>query len=343
MTDKPAAPAVILPGGNPEWLAKRVEAAIDADLPIVDPHHHLWDLPRPRYLRDEMLADIGSGHNVVATVYAECTEGYRADGPQNLRSVGEIEFAKGIADATGGRVCAGIIGYADLQAGAAVLEVLEALIAAGGGRFKGIRQSTAWDASSEVRTTIRTPPEGLLRQAKLREGFARLAPLGLTFDSWVYHPQLADVAGLADAFPDTIIVLDHVGGPVGVGPYAGRRDEVFALWKQDVLEVAQRQNTYVKLGGLAMRLGGFGFHEQPLPPSSEELAGAWRPYVETCIEAFGSDRAMFESNFPVDQLSCSYSILWNAFKRLTEGCSADEKANLFSRTAASVYSLEGIT
>ncbi|MCW2241707.1 amidohydrolase family protein [Azospirillum canadense] len=345
---KSGAPTAILPSADPNWLALREEAILEPDLPIIDPHHHLWGPPRTRYLAEELQRDAQSGHNVIATIFTDCTEGYRSDGPENMRPVGETEFATAIADQCEAGVyqpaglCAGIISYADLREGESVRAVLEAHIAAGKGRFKGIRQSTSWDPNPEVRTTMRTPPEKLLRDPQLRRGFACLAPLGLTFDAWVYHHQLSDVADLAAAFPETAIVLDHVGGPIGIGPYAGRRDEVFAQWKAGILEIARHPNVTVKLGGLAMRLGGFGFHERPVPPSSEELAAAWRPYIETCIEAFGPDRAMFESNFPVDQLSCSYAILWNGFKRLAAGCSNDEKAALFSRTAARVYSLEHV-
>lgn len=337
--------ASILPSSDPAWRNKRQEPIMEPELPIVDPHHHLWDFPRTRYLFEELHLDASCGHNVRATVFAECSEQYRTEGPEEMRPVGETEFVSQIAErsATGefgpALLCAGIIGRADLQAGARVREVLEAHMEAGGHRFRGIRQSTAWDPSSEVRSTARTPPEGLLRDPTLGEGFAQLAPLNLSFDAWVYHHQLPDVANLADRFPETTIILDHVGGPVGIGPYAGKRDEVFRIWESGVRDVALRPNVCVKLGGLAMRLGGFGFDEQPIPPSSEELASAWRPYIETCISVFGSDRAMFESNFPVDQISCSYAVLWNAFKRIAAKYSAEEKTDLFSRTAARVYGL----
>lgn len=341
--------AAILPSADAGWLALRTEAILEPDLPIIDPHHHLWALPRlPLYLAEELQRDAKAGHNVVGSIFADCTEGYRVDGPENMRPVGETEFVTAIAEKVEAGLysppglCAGIISYADLREGAGVQAVLEAHIAAGKGRFKGIRQSTSWDPNPEIRTTMRTPPEGLLRDQTLREGFATLAPLGLTFDSWVYHHQLSDVADLASAFPDTSIILDHVGGPIGIGPYAGKRDEIFPQWKAGILELARRPNVAVKLGGLGMKLSGFGFHERPMPPSSDDLAAAWRPYIETCIEAFGPDRAMFESNFPVDQLSCSYVVLWNAFKRLAAGCSAEEKAALFSRTAARIYSVEHV-
>lgn len=334
----------ILPSANKAWLALHEEAIIDPAQPVIDPHHHLWDEPRGRYLLDEIVADCQRGHKVIATVFAECTEGYYQDGPEHLRSVGETAFAADIgrrADALGapGKICAGIISYADLRRGTAVEEVLNAHVEAGNGRFRGIRQSTAWDRSDAVRTTIRTPPQGVLLEPAFREGFAVLAGMKLTFDSWVYHPQLGDVADLARAFPDATIVLDHVGGPVGIGPYAGQRDEVFAVWKRGILEVASCPNVQVKLGGLGMRLGGFGFHEQPRPPSSEDLAKAWRPFVEACIEAFGPDRAMFESNFPVDEISCSLDVLWNAFKRLCAGYTQSERDALLWRTAQRVYNI----
>jgi len=345
MADKPMTSDAILPPGDPAWLGKRQEEIIEPDLPVIDAHHHLWDAPRTRYMAEEMLADARSGHNVRATVFVDCTERYRTTGPENMKPVGETEFFAEIArDSAAGKygpigLCAGIVSRADLTEGASVEEVLVAHIEAGGGFFKGIRQSTAWDPSPEVRSTMRTPPPELLLDAKLREGFAKLRPLGLTFDAWVYHHQLSDVADLAKTFPDQPIILDHVGGPVGIGPYAGKREEVFTVWKKGILEIARHENVTVKLGGLAMRLSGFGFHERPEPPSSEEMAAAWRPYVETCIEAFGPQRCMFESNFPVDQISCSYAVLWNAFKRLVSGYSAEEKVAMLSGTAARVYSL----
>jgi predicted TIM-barrel fold metal-dependent hydrolase len=332
---------------RPEWLDKRREAALEPDLPIVDPHHHLIDRPESgRYLLPDLLADIaGGGHNVIATVYLEWLSMYRADGPEHLRPVGEIEFANGVAamSASGGygkpRVCAGIVGHADLALGAKVRDVLEAMIVAGGGRFRGIRfiASTHPDQTQWGATAIR--PEGLLLDSRVREGFAQLGALGLSFDAWVYHTQLADVLDLARAYPATPIVLNHVGGPIGLGRYKGKRDAVFAEWSASIAKLASCPNVNVKLGGLGMRLLGFDLHEGELPPSSEQLATAWRPYVETCITAFGADRAMFESNFPVDKGSYGYGVFWNACKRLAHGASADEKASLFHRTASRVYRL----
>lgn len=330
---------------RPDWLARRQEEVIDPDLPIIDPHHHLWDRPGDPYLLPELLADTGTGHRIAATLFVECRAMYRARGPAELRSLGETEFVNGIAamSASGAYgptlACAGIIGNVDLRIGSRAGPVLEAHMARAGNRFRGIRNVSAWHAGDEIKATTANPPPGLLRDRAFREGFACLAPRGLTFDAWLLHTQLDDMLDLARAFPDTVMVLDHVGGPIGIGPYAGRRDEVFAVWSAGIRELAACTNVNVKIGGLAMRVTGFTFHERDLPPSSEELAAAWRPYVETCIGAFGVDRCMFESNFPVDKGMCSYQVLWNAFKRLTAGASAAEKAALFHDTAARVYGL----
>jgi L-fuconolactonase len=331
---------------RPDWLDRRREQIIDPDLPIVDPHHHLVDRPETgRYLLPELLADTDSGHNVVATVYLEWLSMYRAHGAAELRPVGEVEFANGVAAMTASgtygdrQVCAGIIGYADLSLGGAVEQVLEAEIAAGGGRCRGIRFITATHADQVQWSAMVQRPPGLLLDRRVREGFAKLAPLGLSFDAWLYHTQLGELTDLARAFPETRIVLDHVGGPIGLGPYAGKRDEVFAVWQAHIRELATCPNVHIKLGGLGMRLFGFDVHTRELPPSSEKLAAAWRPYIETCIAVFRPERAMFESNFPVDKGSCSYHVLWNAFKRIASGCSADEKAALFSGTAKKFYRL----
>jgi predicted TIM-barrel fold metal-dependent hydrolase len=329
-----------------QWLDRRREEIIEPDLPIVDPHHHLVDRPETgRYLLPELLADLGSGHNVTATVYLEWLSMYRGTGPTDLRPVGEIEFANGVAamaaSGTYGKtqVCAGIVGYADLTLGAAVEKVLEAMIMAGGGRFRGIRFITASHPDQAAWGSVVTRPEGLLADKRVRGGFARLAPLGLSFDAWMYHTQLGELVELARAFPETPIVLDHVGGPIGLGRYAGKRGEVFAEWSGRIRELAACPNVHVKLGGLGMRMFGFDLHTRELPPGSEELAAAWRPYIETCITAFGPQRAMFESNFPVDKGGCGYAALWNAFKHIAAGCSAAEKAALFAGTATKFYRL----
>jgi L-fuconolactonase len=331
---------------RPEWLERRHEEIIEPELAIVDPHHHLVERPETgRYLLADLLADLGSGHNITATVYLEWLSMYRAHGPLELRPVGEIEFANGVAamSASGGygktRVCAGIVGYADLALGAAVEKVLEAQITAGGGRFRGIRFITATHPDQATWGSPMLRPAGLLMDRRVREGFARLAPLGLSFDAWLYRTQLGELVDLARAFPATPIVLDHVGGPIGLGRYTGKRDDVFAEWSARIRELAQCPNVHLKLGGLGMRMFGFTVHAQELPPSSEELAALWRPYLETCIAAFGTQRAMFESNFPVDKGSCGYAVLWNAFKRIAAGCSAAEKQALFAGSARRFYRL----
>jgi predicted TIM-barrel fold metal-dependent hydrolase len=329
-----------------DWLAQYSEEVIDPTRPIVDPHHHLWDRGGQRYLIEELSDDIASGHNIVATVYVEARSMYRAAGPEALRVVGEVEFANGAAamSASGGygpaRICAGIVGHADLLLGDGARAVLEAEIAAGNGRFRGIRHSSAWDADPEVAHMYATRPKGLLLDSTFRKGFACLAPLGLSFDAWLFHPQIGDLVDLARAFPDTKIVLDHCGGPVGLGRFANRREETFPVWKASIQEIARCPNVAVKLGGLAMRLLGYNFHQRPKPPSSEQLGSAWRPYIETCIEAFGPNRCMFESNFPPDKGQCSYQVIFNAFKRLAAPYSEAEKTALFSKTAADVYRLD---
>jgi predicted TIM-barrel fold metal-dependent hydrolase len=329
-----------------DWLALRKEEIIDPARPIVDPHHHLWDRGGQRYLIEEMAEDIASGHNIIATVYVDCRSMYRAHGPEAFRPVGEVEFANGVAamSASGGygpaAICAGIVSHVNLLLGEAARPVLEAEIAAGNGRFRGIRHSSAWDADTNVAGMYANRPKGLLLDPTFRKGFACLAPLGLSFDAWLFHPQIGELADLARAFPDTRIVLDHCGGPIGVGSYANRRDEIFASWKASIQEIARCPNVAVKLGGLAMRLLGYDFHERPLPPSSEDAAAAWRPYIETCIEAFGPERSMFESNFPPDKGQCSYQIIFNAFKRIAAQYSEAEKTALFSKTAIDFYRLK---
>jgi pimeloyl-ACP methyl ester carboxylesterase/predicted TIM-barrel fold metal-dependent hydrolase len=328
-----------------EWLSRWREEILEPDLPIVDPHHHLWDRPGWRYLLDELLADLNSGHRVAATVFVQCRAMHRAAGPEALRPVGETEFVNGVAAMSASgiygptRVCAGIVGHADLRLGDRVQEVLEAHLRAGAGRFRGIRHIVAWDADPVTLNPNNPAPPGLLADRVFRAGFARLAPLSLSFDAWLFHPQIPELTDLARAFPDTAIVLNHVGGPLGIGRYAGRRDEVFAAWRAAIRDLAGCPNVAVKVGGMGMRINGFGFEQAPEPPSSEALAGAWRPYVETCLEAFGPSRCMFESNFPVDKGSYPYAAYWNACKRLTSSASAGEKADLFRDTAARFYRL----
>jgi predicted TIM-barrel fold metal-dependent hydrolase len=326
------------------WLAKAPpEPILEPALPIIDTHHHLWERPDHRYLLHELLADLGTGHNVVATVFLECHAMYRAAGPVEMRPVGETEFVAGIAAMSDSglygstRIAAGIVGFADLTLGDRVTPVLEALIRAGGGRFRGVRHSAAWDASETIgNSAVATGPHDM-RRPEFRAGLARLAGLGLSLDAWVFHPQLADAIDLARAFPAATIIVGHCGGPLGYGPYAGKRDEVFAAWKAGITELATCPNVVMKLGGMMMRLAACDYGARAAPPSSAELADLWRPYIELCIERFGPARCMFESNFPVDKMGIGYAALWNAFKRIAAGASADDKRALFSGTARGAY------
>jgi len=327
---------------DPAWLARApAEAVLDPDLPIIDTHHHLWQRGDDRYLLHELLADLQSGHNVVATVFLQCHAMYRAAGPEEMRPVGETEFVAGIAamSDSGGygrtRVAAGIVGYADLTLGERVEPVLEAQIRAGGGRFRGVRHSGNWDADPIIGNGA--PGPNVYRRADFRAGLARLSALGLSLDAWVFHTQHADVIDLARAFPATNIIMGHVGGVLGYGPYAGRRDEVFAAWHASVAELAKCPNVTMKLGGMMMRAALYDYGAAERPVTSEELAALWRPYIEFCIERFGATRCMFESNFPVEKMGIGWVALWNAFKRIAAGASADERRALFHDTAARVY------
>jgi L-fuconolactonase len=337
------------------------EPVLEADLAIADPHHHLWDFTTrlvnapppahpfetiyrlaPRYLLENLMVDLNSGHRVTDTVFIECRAMYRAEGPIEFRPVGETEFVNGVAAQSASglygdtRAAAGIVGHVDLLLGDRAAAVLEAHLARAPDRFRGIRHSASWDADPAVLGPLGFRPQGLLADTTYRQGFARLAPLGLTFEAWVLEPQLPEVLALAKAFPDTTIVLNHVGTPLGIGVYSGRRQERFAVWRDNIKALAKAPNVVVKLGGLAMPFGGFAVEDGDAPLSAR-LADLWRPYIETCVEAFGVDRSMYESNFPVDRYGCDYRTLWNALKRTAAGASADEKALLFSGVARRVY------
>jgi predicted TIM-barrel fold metal-dependent hydrolase len=328
-----------------DWLSLSDEEPVDPEVALIDAHHHLWDKPDGRYMREEMAADIAGGHNVVATVFVEARPNHETTGDPALCSLKETRMAAAVAVAcerrtpSGPRVAAAIVGYVDLLLGNRAGEILDLHIDAGQGHFRGVRNASAWHADPEARGSVLLPPEGLLLDPGFRRGFAQLVRRGLVFDAWMYHTQLAEVVSLACDFPDARIVLNHQGGPIGIGPYAGRRAEVFADWRAGMTAVARCPNISVKLGGLGMLMAGFDFHERPLPPSSDDLAGSWGAYFETCIELFGPERCMFESNFPVDKGTASYNVVWNTYKKIAKRFSSTEQRNMLCTTAKDTYGL----
>ena len=327
-------------------LAAPTEVVLEPDLPIIDAHHHLWDRPGNRYLLPEYLTDVATGHNICASVFVDCGSFYRELGPALMAPVGEVEFTNGIAAmAASGRygktqVCAGIVSSADISVGAAVAQVLDAQMAAGGGRFRGIRVTTKWDADEALNTGRYIVPRGLMLDADFRAGFAVLGPRHLSFDAMVYHPQILELADLARAYPETTIILNHIGGLIAhTRTYLARKEEAVVHWRSAMAVLAQCPNVFVKLGGLGMPYLGYGFDKRSVPASSAELAEAWAPYYRYCIDQFGPTRCMFESNYPPDRGSATYPVLWNALKRVAAGYSESEKHALFYTTAATAYRL----
>jgi len=323
------------------WLALNSEEVLEPDLEIVDPHHHLWVRDGQTFLLEQLQRDTASGHRVTKTVFIEASWNYRSDGPEHLRSLGETEAAAAAAEhsARGGSRIAGIVPFVDLTSGWLLDEALDAHTAAARGLLRGVRHATAFDRDPAVRRAHTRPPEGLMGAEGFRDGVKALAARGLSFDAWLYHRQIPELTQLARAVPQCTIVLDHLGGMLGIGPYAGRRDEIVAQWKIDLAELATCPNVNVKLGGIGMVMFGLGFEQRPVPPSSDDLVRAWGEQIAYAIEQFGVDRCMFESNFPVDRQSCSYRTLWNAFKKMASGASDDEKRALFCGTATRVYRL----
>ncbi|MBU6499101.1 MAG: amidohydrolase family protein [Rhodospirillales bacterium] len=334
------------------WLSKVREEVAEPDLPIVDAHHHVWDRPGFRYMFEELQADFSAGHRIIGSVFVEASSRqktglgtmYRADGPEALRSLGESEFVNGLAAMARSGLygpegtCAGIVAYVDLRLAEEAQPVLTRHHALP--RVRGVRNMTAWDADPAVANRDLVTHAGMLRDPQFRRGFAALAATGLCFDAWVFAPQIPEVIDLAEAFPQTRIVLNHAGGCLGAGSYKARGPEPFREWKADLSRLARCRNAYVKLGGMGSPRTGVAFRDRPRPPDSRELAELWRPYVETCIELFGADRCMFESNFPVDKQYYSYTTLWNAFKRITASCGAVDRISLFGQTAIECYGLE---
>jgi len=332
-------------GEHALWLERVIEPVLDAHRPIVDAHHHLWMRDGAPYLFPELLADLDTGHNIVATVFAECHSMYRAKGPAAFRPVGETEFISGVAAMSDSgmfgptRVCCAMFGAVDPALGSAAESVLQAHINAAGGRFRGIRASTCWHADAKLHRA--SPGEGTLVQQSSLDVFAMLARLGLSLDVWVYHTQLREVMAVADRFPELNIILDHFGTPILGGPYRGRQADVLKEWHRDIDELARRPNVMIKLGALPIRLAG-STADRTLPPASTEIEAAWRPWFDVAIAAFGAERSMFESNFPVHKNWCSYATHWNARKRLSAGASEMEKNALFCHTTMRVYQIEAL-
>jgi predicted TIM-barrel fold metal-dependent hydrolase len=312
------------------------EEILDPDLRICDAHHHMWastehhyNLP---YTVEDLLADTESGHRVEKTVFVECRERYLTDGPVAFRSVGEVEY---VVEAAPGRPIAGIVGFVDLRA-PEVEEVLAALIDAGAGRFRGIRQISVWDADPTIPLARPNDP-GMLSDPAFRRGIKALGRAGLSFDAWMYHPQLGELVDLAQSNPDVPIILNHFGGRLRIGGYADREDEVRTDWREAMHKVAACENVSVKLGGTGSPFFGMHWDRVPGGVSSETIADAVGDDFRWCIEQFGVDRCMFESNFPADKHAFSYVAIWNAYKRICAGASDAEKDALFYSTACTVY------
>ena len=329
-----------------EWLSQVQEEITDPERPIIDPHHHLWreNERRKEYLVEHLWEDTGSGHNIEKTVFVECNAEYLTDGPEHMRPIGETQFVAKAAAQTAQdpnqATISAIVSFARCLLGAQVEEVLQAHIEAGNGLFRGIRNQASWSASEAIANSRVEPPPHLYTNPKFQEGFAKLGPLGLTFDAWLYHTQIPDLTELARKFPDTTIIMDHFGGPLGTGPYANYRDEVFAKWKQDIATLSQCPNVNAKLGGLAMPVNGWGWETADKPATSDDIVKKHTPYYMHTIECFGPERCMFESNFPVEKVSASYSVFWNAFKKMAANFSEDEKNALFRDTATRVYKID---
>jgi predicted TIM-barrel fold metal-dependent hydrolase len=343
-------------GNNPRTTAELLawhgaslpEEVLEPALPVVDTHHHLYgQAGEPRYYRmQDLTEDLSGGHAVIGTVYIEAYQsGWRSEGPQALRPVGEvdmiIEATRTVTPLHHGpcKIAAGIVAHADLCLGDAVAEVIEAHSAAAQGRLRGIRFQTAWDGGSVGATLAHMPARDVMAQAAFRRGVACVQAAGLSLDTWVYHHQLRDLLDLVDAFPDLLVVIDHLGGLIGVGEHRRQRTSAFMDWVRDLRALAQRPQVRMKVGGLGMPVFGFGFEHASRPATSMELACAWQPYVDACIEIFGTQRLLLETNFPVDRQSASYSAIWNAYKRTTRHLSTDERRDLFYRTACTTYRL----
>ncbi len=330
---------------------QELEEAIEPELPVIDAHHHLYDRPNNRYLLPDLLNDVvRSGHDIRATVFVQARSMFREDGPVSLRSLGETEFARDMAvrcrDDRAGKcstlACAAIVGEVDLSLGEAASAVLQEHITSGGGYFRGVRQIAAWDEDRSLLNTAYPTTEDMLGSSDFREGFAQLAPLDLSFDAWIYYPQIPKLISLARDFPETRIVVNHCGGIVRAGRFAALGSDVYIHWAAALVELASCPNVMIKLSGLGMPLSSFGFDESTNPATSEQLSIAWRPWIEHCIATFGTGRCMFASNFPADRVSYAYGTGWNAMKRIVADASPSEKQDLFWTTASNFYKLDAV-
>lgn len=329
-----------------QWRAQLREDIIEPERPIIDAHHHLWNRPDDRYFLDDFLADARTGHNVVASVFVECGQMYRKGVEPLMAPIGEVELVNGIAAmAASGNfgnilVAAGIVGTADLTVGPDVARILDAQIQASP-RYRGIRLTTKWDADEDLNTGRYLIPPGIMKDADFRAGFAMLGPRKLSFDAMIYQTQILELADLARAFPDTTIVLNHIGGMLAfTKTYLARKDAAIEQWRSGMTALGKCPNVVVKLGGLGMSYFAHGFDQRVKPATSAELAAGWGPYFEHCIDAFGPARCMFESNFPPDRDSVSYPVIWNVFKRVAARYTSEEKHALFYATAKSAYRLD---
>lgn len=318
------------------WLALTDESVLDPAQPILDAHHHLWDREESRYRTEDFIADVSRGHDVRASIYVQCRTGYRRSGPESLYPLGEVEtILEWSAQAPNHPV--GIVAFADLMQGGAVRDTLDGLLELAPNHVCGIRNTTAYHPDPAVRSNPRPAPDGLLRSKEFHRGAAEVARAGLALDVWAYQTQLHEVEALARLLPELTVVINHCGGPLGVGPFRERTPADFAAWRAGLEKLAALPNTRLKIGGFGLAVFGNDYHHQPAPPDSERLARDWAPWFGVCLEAFGPTRCMFESNFPVDKGMFSYVALWNAFKRLTQALSQNDRDQLFWKTAANTY------
>ena len=334
------------------WINGVKEEIIDPDMEIIDPHHHLWHGPEDppgikesyRYLLEDLWSDTSSGPNIKKTVFIDCGQEYYEEGPDRFKPVGETEFVVEIAkqgrQSPDKAQIAGIIGHANMMLGSSVKEVLEMHQEKGEGLFRGIRHAGGWDEDERVRNAHSHPTPHIYLEDNFQQGLEELSSLGMVFDTWHYHNQIKDLTKLAKNLPNLTIVHDHFGGPLGIGPYEGKRDEIYEQWKEDTYELSQCVNVFAKLGGLAMPINGWDWHRKDLPATSDEIVAEQARYYMHTLDCFGADRSMFESNFPVDKQSVSYHVIWNAYKKMTIHLGDNEKRKLFYETANKVYKLE---